>query len=221
MDIRAFGKGFEEFYEITGREYGVQFVRGRVSEIVEDPTTHNLIIHAEDTLLGRPMKLEVEMAVLAIGLESNSSTEKIKEILRISTSPDNFLREAHPKLRPVDTLSAGIFIAGACQGPKDIPDSVAQAKAAASSVAALLSRGKVRIEPIIASVNEDLCIGCGLCEEACPFGATRVENLKSSVQEALCRGCGLCASTCPERAIIVKHFTDDQVLAQISSAFPG
>jgi heterodisulfide reductase subunit A len=219
MDIRAFGKGYEEFYEQAGREYKVQFIRGRVSEITEDPKTHNLIVHAEDTFLGRPVELEYDMVVLAIGLEPHASTEKIQKILRILRSPDKFLREAHVKLRPVDTLSAGIYIAGACQGPKDIPDSVAQAKAAASSVATLLSMGKIRVESIIASVNEDLCVGCGLCEEVCPFGATKVEHKKSSVIEALCKGCGLCASTCPEQAITVKHFIDKQVIAQIKTAF--
>ncbi|MFQ5836268.1 MAG: 4Fe-4S binding protein, partial [Candidatus Bathyarchaeia archaeon] len=219
MDIRAFGKGFEEFYEQTAREYKAKFIRGRVSEIVEDSKTHNLIVRAEETILNRPMELEFDMVVLAIGLEAPTSTEKIREILRISRSPDNFLQEAHPKLRPVDTLSAGIFIAGACQGPKDIPDSVAQAKAAASSAAALLSTGKIRVESIIASVNEDLCVGCCLCEEICPFGATKVENQKSSVIEALCKGCGLCASACPEQAITVNHFTDKQVIAQIQTAF--
>ncbi|MFQ6081505.1 MAG: CoB--CoM heterodisulfide reductase iron-sulfur subunit A family protein, partial [Candidatus Bathyarchaeia archaeon] len=219
MDIRAFGKGFEEFYDQAAREFKVQFIRGRVAEIIEDEKTHNLIIKAEDTMLGRPLEMDFDLVVLAIGLEAPTTTEKIAEILRISRSPDKFLQEAHPKLRPIDTLAGGIFIAGACQGPKDIPDSVAQAKAAASGVAALLSRGRIRVESIIASVDEELCVGCGLCEEICPFGATKVENKKSSVIEALCQGCGLCASTCPEQAITVRHFTDRQVVAQIKTAF--
>ncbi len=223
MDIRAFGKGFEEFYEQAAREYKVNFIRGRVSEITEDPKTHNLTIHAEDTFLGRPVKLEYDMVVLAIGLEPAASTEKIAEILRISRSPDKFLQEAHPKLRPVDTLSAGIFIAGTAQGPKDIPDSVAQAKAAASSAAALLSKGKIRVESMIVSVNEDLCTGCAKCVDICPFQALSLDETKgvAKVLEAKCTGCGSCASTCPVGAMQLKHFKDEQILAMVESVIPA
>jgi heterodisulfide reductase subunit A len=223
MDIRAFGKGFEEFYEKAAREYKVNFIRGRASEITEDPETHNLTIHAEDTFLGRPVKLEYDMVVLAIGLEPAASTEKIAEILRISRSPDKFLQEAHPKLRPVDTLSAGIFIAGAAQGPKDIPDSVAQAKAAASSAAALLSKGKIRVESMIVSINEDLCTGCARCVDICPFQALSLDETKNvaKVLEAKCTGCGSCASTCPVGAMQLKHFKDEQILAMVESVIPA
>jgi len=222
MDIRAFGKGYEEFYEKTAREYKVQFIRGRVSEITEDPKTHNLVVHAEDTFLGRPMQLEYDMVVLAIGLEAHSTTEKIAEILKISRSPDKFLQEAHPKLRPVDTLAAGIYIAGACQGPKDIPDSVAQAKAAASSVATLLHKGKIRIESIIASVIEDLCTGCGKCVKVCPFQAVSMDQStnKATIVEAKCNGCGSCAATCPVGAMQLRHYKDEQILAMIENAIP-
>ncbi|MFQ6068044.1 MAG: FAD-dependent oxidoreductase [Candidatus Bathyarchaeia archaeon] len=222
MDIRAFGKGFEEFYELAGREYKVQFVRGRVAEIEEDPKTHNLIIRAEDTFLGRPVQLEFDMVVLAIGLEPHATTEKLSEILRIARSPDRFLQEAHPKLRPVDTLSAGIFIAGACQGPKDIPDSVAQAKAAAASAAALLSKGKIRIESVVVSVDEELCTGCAKCVDICPFQALSVDEVtqKAKVIEAKCNGCGSCAATCPVGAMQLKHFKDAQVLAMVDAAIP-
>jgi len=222
MDIRAFGKGFEEFYEQAAREYKVNFVRGRVAEIIEDEKTHNLIVKAEDTLLGRPLEMEFDLVVLAIGLEAPSSTEKIAEILRISRSQDKFLLEAHPKLRPVDTLSSGIFIAGTCQGPKDIPDTVAQAKAAAASAAALLSRGKIRIESMIAFVNEDLCTGCAKCVDVCPFQAITVDEEKAiaNIIEAKCNGCGSCASTCPVGAMQLKHFKDEQILAMIESAIP-
>jgi len=147
--------------------------------------------------------------------------EELSRVLHIPRGPDGFLLEAHPKLRPVDTHTAGIFLAGTCQGPKNIHDSVAQAKAAAASAAALLSKGRIRVESIIASVNQDLCLGCGLCGEVCPYGAMTVENKKSSVLEALCRGCGVCASACPEQAISMRHFTDKQVLVQVASAFQG
>ncbi len=223
MDIRAFGKGFEEFYEQAAREFKVQFIRGRVAEIIEDEKTHNLIIKAEDTMLGRPLEMEFDLVVLAIGLEAPSTTERISEILRISRSQDKFLLEAHPKLRPVDTLTAGIFIAGAAQGPKDIPDSVAQGKAAAASAATLLSRGKIRIESVIANVNEDLCTGCAKCVDVCPFQAITLDEQKSlaNIVEAKCSGCGSCASTCPVGAMQLKHFKDEQILAMIDSAIPA
>lgn len=222
MDIRAFGKGFEEFYEQAGREYKVQFVRGRVAEIEEDPETHNLIVMAEDTFLGRPVRLEFDMVVLAIALEPNATTEKLSEILRITRSPDGFFQEAHPKLRPVDTLSAGIFIAGTSQGPKDIPDTVAQAKAAAASAAALLSKGKIRIESVVVSVDEELCTGCAKCVDICPFQALSIDEIaqKAKVIEAKCTGCGSCASTCPVGAMQLKHFKDAQVLAMVDAAIP-
>lgn len=220
MDIRAFGKGYEEFYEKAGREYKVQFIRGRVSEITEDPKTHNLTVYAEDTFLGRPTELEYDMVVLAIGMEPHSTTDKIQEILRIARSPDKFLQEAHPKLRPVDTLAAGIYIAGACQGPKDIPDSVAQAKAAASSVATLLHKGKIRIESIIACVNEDICTGCGKCLKVCPYQAINLDETRNiaTIMEAKCNGCGSCAATCPVGAMQLRHYKDEQILAMIESA---
>lgn len=223
MDIRAFGKGYEEFYEKAGREYRVQFIRGRVSEITEDPKTHNLIVHAEDTFLGRPTELEYDMVVLAIGLEPSASADKIQEVLKIARSQDKFFQEAHPKLRPVDTLAAGIYIAGACQGPKDIPDSVAQAKAAASSVATLLHKGKIRIESIIAQVNEDLCTGCGKCVKVCPFQAISLDQTRNiaAIVEAKCNGCGSCAATCPVGAMQLRHFKDEQILAMIESALPS
>lgn len=219
IDIRAFGKGYEEFYELTGRQYRVQFIRGRVSEITESPDTHNLIILTEDTLLSRLMEIEVDMVVLAIGLEPDPSTPKMQEILRISRSPDNFFQEAHPKLRPVDTLTAGIFIAGACQGPKDIPDSVAQAKAAAASAGALLSKGKIEIESVIAQVNEDLCTGCGLCVDVCPYLALLVDEDKdvAILREELCTGCGSCSSVCPVGAMQLKNYKDTQIIAMIEA----
>ncbi len=222
MDIRAFGKGFEEFYEQAGRDYKVQFVRGRVAEIEENPETHNLIVMAEDTFLGRPVRLEFDMVVLAIALEPNATTEKLSEILRITRSPDGFFQEAHPKLRPVDTLSAGIFIAGTSQGPKDIPDTVAQAKAAAASAAALLSKGKIRIDSVVVSVDEELCTGCAKCVDICPFQALSIDEIaqKAKVIEAKCTGCGSCAATCPVGAMQLKHFKDAQVLAMVDAAIP-
>jgi heterodisulfide reductase subunit A len=217
IDIRAFGRGFEEFYT-KSREQGITFIKGKPSEVTET-TNGNLLISVEDVFIGKPIEVELDLVVLSIAAVPGKDFNELSKILHIPRGSDGYFLEAHPKLLPVDTHTAGIFLAGACQGPKDIPESVAQGKAAASGVAALLSKGKIRIESIIAHINEDLCIGCSLCEEVCPYGAITVENMKSSVVEALCRGCGVCASICPEKAIYMKHFTDRQVLAQIVTAF--
>jgi heterodisulfide reductase subunit A len=215
---RTFGKGFEAFFRKT-REYGVSVVRGRASKVLEDPETGNLTVFVEDLSLGKPVEVEVDLLILSVGMSPPKDLESLSRILRIPRDPDGFLLEAHPKLRPVDTHTAGIFLAGACQSPKDITDSISQAKAAAASVAALLSRGKIRVESMIAHVNQDLCIGCGLCQEICPYQAMTIQNKKSKTIPALCGGCGTCASTCPEHAITMKHYTNKQILAEVVTAF--
>jgi heterodisulfide reductase subunit A len=165
------------------------------------------------------LEAEVELVVLAVGMIPSKTSEELSRILHIPRGTDGFFLEAHPKLRPVETNTAGIFLAGSCQGPKEIPESIAQGKAAASSVATLLSHGKIRIESMIASIDQDLCLGCGLCEESCPYVAITVIDRKATLEEALCKSCGTCASLCPEHAIAMKHFTDMQVKAQILAAF--
>jgi heterodisulfide reductase subunit A len=217
-DIRAFGRRFEEFYS-KAREDWVTFIKGIPSEIKEQPQTNNLIITAEDVLSGFLLEAEVELVVLAVGMIPSKTSEELCRILHIPRGTDGFFLEAHPKLRPVETNTAGIFLAGSCQGPKEIPESIAQGKAAASSVATLLSHGKIRIESMIASIDQDLCVGCGLCEESCPYVAITVIDRKATLEEALCKSCGTCASLCPEHAIAMKHFTDMQVKAQILAAF--
>jgi heterodisulfide reductase subunit A len=217
-DIRAFGRRFEEFYS-KAREDWVTFIKGIPSEIKEHPQTNNLIITAEDVLSGFLLEAEVELVVLAVGMIPSKTSEELSRILHIPRGTDGFFLEAHPKLRPVETNTAGIFLAGSCQGPKEIPESIAQGKAAASSVATLLSQGKIRIESMIASIDQDLCVGCGLCEESCPYVAITVIDRKATLEEALCKSCGTCASLCPEHAIAMKHFTDMQVKAQILAAF--
>ena len=225
MDIRAFGKGYEEFYESAQRQYGVNYMRGRIAEIREDPVTKNLIVRGEDTFIGRVVEIEVDMVVLAVGLVPSPELPGIIRLLNLSSSADGFLLEAHPKLRPVDTLTAGIFIAGAVQGPKDIPDSVAQAKGASSSAIALMGKGEVEIEPYFAVVNSDLCCGCRTCVELCPYGAISmigVGNTEISViNDAICSGCGTCVAACPSGAIAQLHFKDKQIYAQISAAIRG
>ncbi len=217
-DIRAYGKGFEEVYK-KARESFITFVRAIPPEIKENDATGNLTIAVQDDSLGKLVEFEMDLVVLAVGMVPRDSSVPLSKVLHIPISSDGFFLEAHPKLRPVDTHTAGIFLAGACQGPKNIHDSVQQGKAAASGAASLLSKGEIRIESTIAHVNQELCIGCSLCEEACPYGAVKAENGKSIITDVLCRGCGVCAPSCPERAITMKHFTDEEVLAQVITAF--
>jgi heterodisulfide reductase subunit A len=155
--------------------------------------------------------------VLGTGLTSRHDTEKVAQIFGISQSADRFFMEAHPKLRPVATNVDGIFLAGCCQSPKDIPDTVAQASAAAAEVMSLTTRGQIEVEPIIASIDPQICAGCKLCIEICPYSAIDFLDPKgiSAVNEALCKGCGACAAICPNKAARQNHFTQDQVLAEV------
>jgi heterodisulfide reductase subunit A len=215
-DVRAFGKGFEEFY-VRVKEEGVVYRRGNPSEIYK--RGERLVVRAEDTLLGQTVEVEVDLVVLAAGMTPNANTEGVANLLRLGCSADGFLMEAHPKLRPVETAIDGIYLAGCCQGPKDIPDAVAQAKGAAASAIAPMARGKVEIEPITAVLNERLCSGCRICEAVCEFGALSFDQKKGIivVNEVLCKGCGTCGASCPSGAISLRHFTSQQILAQIDS----
>jgi heterodisulfide reductase subunit A len=216
-DIRAFGKGYEEFYERAQTE-GVRYIRGRVAEIVEDPKSNNLILRAEDTLAGDLVDAEADMAVLSNGLIPSMGTSSLCRILNISTSPDGFLKEAHPKLRPMDTLVEGIYLAGVAQGPKDIPDCVAQASGAAQKASNLMTVGEATIEAITAEVEENLCGHCLICLAACPFNALVAKEKAVEVLQILCKGCGSCAAACPTGAIQMRHFTDEQILAELREA---
>ncbi|MCP4762038.1 MAG: CoB--CoM heterodisulfide reductase iron-sulfur subunit A family protein, partial [archaeon] len=219
MDVRAFGKGYEEFYEVASRDYGIIFVRGRLAEMYEDPEDQGIIVRGEDTLLQTPIELKVDMMVLSVGLEPRENSDKISQLLSIQKSGDGFFMEAHPKLRPVDTLTDGIFVAGVAQGPKDIPDAVAQAKGAASSAAILMAKGEVEIEPYYSVIDPALCAGCKACLSQCPFGAISYnEYLKvSEINSAKCKGCGTCVATCPASAILQNHFKDKQLEPIIDS----
>ncbi len=168
MDVRAFGKGFEEFYDRVRRE-GVRYVRGNPSEIYK--RGDKLVVRAEDTLTATPLEHETDMVVLSVGLMPRRDDREMIDLLKLSQTSDRFYLEAHPKLRPVDTASDGVYLAGVCQGPKDIPDAVAQAKGAASAAMILMASGKVKVEAQISVVDESTCRGCGFCVEICPYTA--------------------------------------------------
>jgi len=225
MDIRTPGKAYEEFYHRSSREYGVEYIRGRPSKVYRKG--QKLIVKAEDTFLGRPVEVEVDMVVLAPAMVAQRDAAKISQTLGVSYDGHGFLNEAHPKLRPVETNTAGIYLAGACQGPKDIPDTVAQASAAAAKVAALFSKDEMATEPMIAVVDEALCSGCLWCANVCPYKAIEagtitervagktVEREVASVNAGLCQGCGACTVACRDGAMNLAGFTNDQILAEV------
>lgn len=214
IDIRAFGKGYEQFYEQVQKK-GVFYRKGVPSEIYR--RSGKLVIKADDELLGEPYEEEADLVVLATGLTQRRDADRLRGLLKLSQGPDRFYLEAHPKLRPLDTATDGIFLAGTCQGPKDIPDTISQAHGTASRATTPLFAGRVKIEPITAHVDELLCAGCGLCEQVCEYRALKLDPYKKvmTVNEALCKGCGACNATCPSSAISLRHFKTEQIIAQI------
>ncbi len=220
MDMRCFGKGYEEFYERLSEE-GVYFIRAKVGEVtnraVTDEEKGKLVVVSEDTLLGSIMRVPVDMVILCTALEARSDADKVARLFSLSRSPDGFFLERHPKLDPVATMTDGTFVVGCCQGPKDIPDTVAQASAAAARVLAMISAGTIEIEAATAVIDEKLCSGCLICNLLCPYKAITFDKEKkvSQVNEALCKGCGVCVAACPTGAITGKHFTTEQIMAEI------
>ena len=220
IDMRTPGKGYEEFYDRLLDE-GVHFVRGRVAE-VSDWTAHpseqgKLVIRAEDTLAGFVRRIPVDMVVLAVGLEPQKDAQQVRRLFNMSCSSEGWFLERHPKLAPVSTFTEGVFIAGACQGPKDIPDSVAQAGAAAAEALALIDSKTVELEPYTASVIEDECSGCKSCIPVCPYQAvTFLEHEKKAhINEVLCKGCGTCVASCPSGSIRQNFFEDQEIFEEI------
>ncbi len=212
IDITAFGKGYQEFYRRV-RDEGVFFVRGKCADVAS--LGGSLKVFAEDTLLGRAVELPVDMVVLAAGLVPAGGSAELARVLGIPVGADGFFSEAHPKLRPAESVRDGIYLAGCCQGPKDIPDTVAQAGAAASEAIALLDRGKVLVEAGICRVDVEQCRGCGLCVLACPYAALVLEDGVAVVNEALCKGCGSCAVACLGGAASTEIYDDEQIVANI------
>jgi heterodisulfide reductase subunit A len=218
VDIRAYGKGFEDLYK-RARKAGVVFVRGLPAEIVEDKKTKNLWLIGENSLQKELYKISVDMAILSIGLEARKDSENIQRLLTLSRTQNGFFMEAHPKLRPVDAATGGVFFAGCAEGPKDIKDSVTQASAAAARAGILMAQGKVTVEAITPIMFPEKCKFCGLCVKVCPYNAITLNKDLKRVEliEAACGGCGTCAAECPFGALTQKHFTDEQIIAQIDA----
>ncbi|NQV07555.1 FAD-dependent oxidoreductase, partial [bacterium] len=218
IDMRAAGKGYDEFYTRIMEE-GVTMVRGKVSEVAAAPegAPGRLIVKAEDTLLGVRREVPADLVILCPAMEAAEGSEELRQLLHLSASGDGFLLERHPKLDPVGTANEGIYIAGCAQGPKDIPDTVAQASAAASKMLGLISRGELLIDPIKAQVQEELCGGCRVCNAICPYNAIewKADEKVAHVVDALCKGCGTCVAACPASAIVGSGFTDRQIYAEI------
>jgi heterodisulfide reductase subunit A len=220
IDIRAFGKGFEELYK-RSKEEGVQYIRGLPGQVTEDPVTRNLRLKVENTTAGRVEEYELEMVILSVGLVPLEGLKQLTNLLNLSQTSDGFAMEAHPKLRPVDAPTPGIFFAGCVEAPKDVKDSVTQAGAAAARSAIILNADTIKTEAIKAMVDLDKCNSCGVCARVCPYGAIKVDTKAKTgaqITAAACAGCGACAAECRFDAITMQHFTDAQILAQIDAA---
>ncbi len=230
MDIRAAGKNYEEFVRRAIEDDGVNYVRGRVARIYEKDG--KLIVKGVDTLMGaQPVEIEADMVVLATAGVSNEGAEELAQRLHVSYDPYKFFAEAHPKLKPVETNTAGIYVAGACQAPRDIPETVSMASGAAAKVAALFSSDKLVREPLIAVVNRmappvySTCVGCFMCQTACPYQAIEREEIKdrggnvvktvARVNPGLCQGCGTCVAFCRSKSIDIQGYSNDQMYAEV------
>ena len=217
MDIRSGGKNYEEFVQRAIEEDNVLYIRGRVSRMYRE--NGKIVVIGADTLSGKNIEVRADMVVLAMAMRPSSGYEEIVRKLKIQMDSNGFLTEAHPKLRPVETLTQGIFLAGCIQAPKDIPDTVSQAGAAASKVVELLSREKLTHEPITSWVDEELCTACGQCVTQCSYDAIELDRKKKTarINEALCQGCGACIVTCPSGAVQQRNFTLQQYYSMIES----
>jgi heterodisulfide reductase subunit A len=218
IDIRSGGKRYDEFIQEAVSEEGIVYIRGKVAKIYKEGD--KMIVHGMDTLTGRKVKIESDLVVLAQSIIPSEESANLFKTLKLGTDKDGFLVEAHPKLRPLESLQSGFFLAGAAQGPKDIPDAVSQASGAAAKILALFSNDQVLHEPIIAFVDDSKCSGCSICIGTCPYGARKIdEEYVAVVNDVLCEGCGACISACPSGASQQKNLTDDQIINMISAIF--
>jgi len=226
MDVRTPGKAYDEFYMKTLEE-GAIYIRSRVAKIYEE--NGKLYCKGEDTLIGKPIEVEADLVVLETAMVPSAATAKVAAMVGAGTDKDGWLQEAHPKLRPVETHTGGVFLAGTCQGPKDIPDTVAQASAAAVKVCGLFSKDEMETDPMISHVNVEKCSGCGFCVRICPYKAIelkeivsnehghRVKRMVADVNTGLCQGCGACTVSCRPGAIDLLGFTNDQILGEVDA----
>ena len=220
IDMRTPGKGYEEFYHRLLVE-NLHLIRGKVAvvtDIAESPREEGkLVVVAENTLLGGVVRVPVDMVVLSVALEPQADKEQVRRLLNMSCSSEGFFLEKHPKLAPVSTMTDGVFIAGACQGPKDIPETVAQAEAAAAEVLALTSKGFITLEPNLAYIDKALCSGCQVCIPLCPYRAIELDrsSMVAKISDVLCKGCGVCVAACPSGAALQRMFEDDQILDEL------
>ena len=228
IDVRTPGKNFDEFYRRAVEEYGVHYVKGMVGKVT--PENGILKVQASDLLGGQQLHIDADMVVLAAAIEPDKSARPLATMLTASMDTNDFFTEAHPKLRPVESPTAGIFLSGACQGPKDIPETVAQASAAAAKVVGLLCKNKLTCNPCVAESNELMCNGCSACEKVCPYGAityadkefrgpnrTTLIRRVASVNPAVCQGCGACTVACPSGAMDLKGFSNKQIMAEVDA----
>ncbi|WP_316896701.1 CoB--CoM heterodisulfide reductase iron-sulfur subunit A family protein [Pseudodesulfovibrio indicus] len=214
IDMRCFGKGYEEFYRRV-QEEGVTFIRGRPAEVVEEDG--KLVVVGEDTLLGINVRLPVDMVILCTAMEPRPDATEVARVFGIAQGQDGFFLEEHPKLGPVSTATDGVFLAGTCQGPKDIPDAVSHASGGAAQALALAAKGTVSISPTTSWINPDICVGCRVCVGLCAYSAIEFDERRSVavINEAMCKGCGSCAGYCPSGAAQIKHFNETQIFNEI------
>ena len=228
IDVRTPGKNFDEFYRRAVEEYGVHYIKGMVGKVV--PQDGKLLVQASDLLGGQQLHIDADMVVLAAAIEPDKSARPLATMLTASMDTNDFFTEAHPKLRPVESPTAGIFLSGACQGPKDIPETVAQASAAAAKVIGLLSKDSLTCNPCTAQPDELMCNGCSSCEKVCPYGAityvdkefrgpnrTTLIRRVAQVNPAVCQGCGACTVACPSGAMDLKGFSNKQIMAEVDA----
>jgi heterodisulfide reductase subunit A len=217
IDIRTQGKGYEEFAQRAMEDYHVLYVRGKASKVFQQ--NGSVTVWGVDTLTDLPLEVEADLVVLATSTVPRADAQKLAQRLRVSTDEHGFFSEAHPKLRPVESLTAGIFLAGAAQFPQDIPETVAEASGAASKVLSLFSQRQMVQEPTIAYVEAELCSGCGLCVPSCPYDARLMHDWQhiATVNTALCQGCGACAMVCPNKACQVRNLTQRQILSMVEA----
>ncbi|MEG0257501.1 MAG: CoB--CoM heterodisulfide reductase iron-sulfur subunit A family protein [Christensenella sp.] len=227
IDVRTPGKNFDEFQRRAVEQYDVNYVKGMVGKVAEEDGV--LHVQAADLINNRQMNIDADMVVLATAIEPDKSARSLGTMLTASMDTNDFFTEAHPKLRPVESPTAGVFLSGVCQGPKDIPETVAQAGAAAAKVIGLLAKDKLTCNPCVAQSNELLCNGCSACERVCPYGAieyvekevndhgVRQTRRVAVVNEAVCQGCGACTVTCPSGAMDLKGFTNSQIMAEVDA----